>query len=168
MQTYPQSLVTICSHCVQCSVEWKVLLLLFELVTLSRTLCVPWRVTERCASGPSQVKGRKWGTFPDGCRALWVNSGHVEGTAQRGLKLGWSLCVSGTQTTTNFWFIIISVCIYLHSCLIHKCFSWRLFPKHVEYIRLLLCISPASGFLSEANLSTRIEADQQSWQYLEL
>ena len=88
VQTCPQSLVTICSPCVQRGVEWKVLPLLFELVTLPRTLCVLWRVTERRASGPSQVKGRKWGTFPEGCRALWVNSGHVEGTAQRGLKLG--------------------------------------------------------------------------------
>lgn len=66
----------------------KVLLLLFVLVTLLRTLCVPWRVTECHASGLFQVKGKKWGMLPDGCQALWVNSGHVEGTAQQGLKLG--------------------------------------------------------------------------------
>lgn len=106
---------------------------------LPEFLWVAWHVAERRASGPSQVKGRHWGIFPDGSRALWVNSGHVEGTAQRGLKLGWGFCVSGTQTTTNFQFMIISVCIYLHSCLVHKCFSWRRFPKHVDYVRLLLC-----------------------------
>jgi len=123
VQTYPQSLVTICSPCVQHSVEWKVLLLLFELVTLLGTLCVPWHVTERRASGPSQGKGRKQGMFPDRCRPLWVNSGYVEGTAQQGLRLGRSLCVFGTQRTTNFQFVIISLCIYLHSGLAHKCFS---------------------------------------------
>lgn len=88
VQTYPPSSITVCSPCAQHGAEWEVPLLLFELVTVQRTLCVPWRVTERRASGPSQVKGRKRGTFPDGCRALWVNAGPVEGTAQRGLKLG--------------------------------------------------------------------------------
>lgn len=99
-----------CSSCWQHGVEWKVLLLLCEL----RTPC-PVGATEHLPPGPFQVKGRKWATFPGACWDFWVNSGHVDRLHDGASDLAEAFCISGTQTTNNFQFMSISVCIYLHS-----------------------------------------------------
>lgn len=130
-------------------------------------LPVPWGVTGHHPLDPFQVRGRKWSTFPGACWDFWVNSGRVERLHNGASNLAEAFCIFGTQTTRNFQFITISVCIYLHSWWVHKWFSWSLFHT-CRYIRLLLCIFPALDFLSAANLSSWIQADQQSWQYLEL